>query len=152
MKKIFSAKALLISGLLFLGISCQKDYEKEYSWSYPLSGDWTVNVSVGEDVFGPFYIKTYNTSFGQDSIWIDDNENIWPFKAKAKANVSALNFETTDFISYPGTNAEDTLSIRNAKVINKDSIYFEVEFRSDAGSTYIISGHRRQSYDEYMNQ
>jgi hypothetical protein len=35
-------------------------------------------------------------------------------------------------------------------VVNKDSIYFEVQFASDEGTTYILSGHRKQSYEEYM--
>lgn len=142
-------KSILALFIILLG-ACQKEYEKEYNWAYPLSGDWTVNVQYGEDVYGPFAIKTYNTSFGTDSIWIDDNENFWPFKAKAKANVTGLSFETTDFTSRPGDQYEDQVSIRNAKVIAKDSIYFEVEFGSDPGTIYKFGGHRRQSYDEYM--
>jgi hypothetical protein len=97
-------------------------------------------------------MKTYNSSFGQDSIWVDDNGNFWPFKVKAKADLKALTFQTNDFISYPGSRSEDTVTIRNAKVINKDSIYFEIEFRTDPGNPYVISGHRRLSYEEYMGQ
>lgn len=149
MKKLLNIKSLLFLGLLFVGISCQKEYEKEYSWAYPLSGDWTVNVTSGEDDYGHYFIKTYNTSFGQDSIWVDDNGNFWPFKAKAKADVNGLKFETTGYVSRPGTRYEDEVSIRNAKVINKDSIYFEVEFGSEAGVIYQFAGHRRLSYEEY---
>ncbi|NJK94690.1 MAG: hypothetical protein HC905_07010 [Bacteroidales bacterium] len=135
-------------GLALLGFSCQKEYEKEYNWAYPVSGDWTVTVAVGENVLGSIFMKTYNTSFGQDSIWVDDNHNFWPFQVKAKVDVNARTFETTEFVSYEGTNNEDIVTITNAKVVNNDSIYFEIKFDSDP-DTYIISGHRRVSYDEY---
>lgn len=151
MKNIFKLKYLLI-GLVFLGFSCQKEYEKEYNWAYPVSGDWTVNVSIGDQNLGHMFMKTYNSSFGQDSIWVDDNGNFWPFKAKAKVDIKTLTFETSGFLSYPGDpRNEDLVSIKNAKVINKDSIYFEIEFASVKGRTYIISGHRRLSYEEYMD-
>lgn len=150
MKKILQTRAILLFGLIFLGTACQKEYEKEYNWAYPLSGDWTVTVAAGENVLGSMFMKTYNASFGQDSIWVDDNGNFWPFKVKAKADIKAFTFETADFISQPGTRYEDTVTIRNAKVIDKDSIYFEIEFRTDPGNPYIISGHRRLSYEEYM--
>ena len=151
MKKILKLKAFLILTLLITGASCQKEYEKEYNWAYPLSGEWTVNVKYGEEIYGPIFIKTYNSSFGQDSIWIDDNGNFWPFKAKAKVDINGLNFETSNFTSYSGGKYEDLVTIRNAKVIKTDSIYFEIEFGSDPGTLYHFSGHRRVSYDEYMS-
>jgi hypothetical protein len=147
MKKI-NIKGLLFIGLLFAGVSCQKEYEKEYSWAHPVSGDWTVNIKAGEDDYGNHFITIYNTSFGKDSIWIDDN-SFWPFKAKAKADMKNLNFGTTAYTSLPGNRYEDEVSIKNAKIVNKDSIYFEVEFGSDAGVTYQYAGHRRLSYEEY---
>jgi hypothetical protein len=132
--------------------ACEEDkYEKEYNWSYPLSGDWTINVQYDGNTDGPFFMKTYNTSFGQDSIWIDDNGNFWPLKAKAKANVKNSSFDATNSLSYPGTRYEDEVTIQNAKVINKDSIFFEVKFASDPDVLYQFSGHRRVSYDEYMS-
>lgn len=149
MKKI----AYIVLGFLALTAfnACQKeDYKKEYNWAYPLSGDWTVNVAVGEDVLGTITMKTYNSSFGKDSIWVDDNGNFWPFKAKAKVDMTGLTFSTTNFISKPGLPTEDTLTITNGKVINKDSIYFQIEFHTDPGTVYTLSGHRKLSYEEYM--
>ncbi len=145
-------KSLILAGMLIIGISCQKEYEKEYNWAYPLSGDWTVNVKDGTDDYGSYYIKTYNSSFGKDSIWVDDNGNFWHFKAKAKADITNKTFETAEYISFPGDNRyEDLVTIKNAKVIEKDSIYFEVEFGSDPGNIYKFAGHRRVSYEEYMH-
>jgi hypothetical protein len=57
-------------------------------------------------------------------------------------------------LSFKADSADDILNgdkvtIKNAKVINTDSIYFEAEFKSDPGNTYKLFGHRRTGYDEY---
>ncbi|MCE5347186.1 MAG: hypothetical protein LLG13_12995 [Bacteroidales bacterium] len=151
MKMIRMKYKILLAGILVIMFSCQKmEYTKEYSWSYPLSGEWALQIEYGGSVdAGPYFIKVYNTSFGQDSVWIDDNGNIWPFKAKAKADMKTLTFSTTDYTSMPGTNYEDIVTIKNGKVIQKDSIYFETEFGSDPGTIYKMYGHRASSYEEY---
>jgi hypothetical protein len=147
---LFKYKALL-TALFIVLFSCQKlDYTKEFNWAYPLSGEWSLQLEYGGTVYpGPYFIKVYNTSFGRDSVWIDDNGNIWPFKAKAKADIQELTFSTTKYISHPGTNSEDIVTITNGKIINNDSIYFEAEFESDAGTIYKMYGHRSTSYEEY---
>lgn len=150
MKNLLNIKPILFLGILFTTFSCQKEYKQEFNWAYPVSGDWTVKVANGGNVLTTITMKTYNTSFGKDSIWVDDNKNFWPFKAKAKVDVKAGTFQTTDFVSYQGSKDEDNVTIGNAKVMNKDSIYMEVSFGSEPGKTYTISGHRKQSYEEYM--
>ena len=150
-------RTLIIKGILQIAIiltifcSCQKqEFDKVLSWSYPLSGEWALKLEVGTDVYqGPFLIKIYNTSFGQDSVWVDDNGNIWPFKVKAKADMNSLTFSTTAYLSLPGTSGEDIMTITNGKVVGKDSIYFEAEFGSDAGTVYKMYGHRASGYEEY---
>lgn len=151
MKKILFKYKFLLAGLFMLVLSCQKmEYTQEFNWAYPLSGEWALQLEYGGTVDpGPYFLKVYNTSFGQDSVWIDDNGNIWPFKAKAKVDMKALTFSTTNFTSFPGTGYEDAVTITNGKIINKDSIYFEAEFASDAGTTYKMYGHRSTSYNEY---
>jgi hypothetical protein len=152
MKKIIFNSNFLLAGFLLILVSCQKmEYTPGNSWSYPLSGDWALQLEYGgtKDP-GPYFIKIYNTSFGQDSVWVDDNGNIWPFKAKAKADMKSFTFSTTNFVSYPGDpRNEDLVTITNGQVINTDSIYFEAEFGSDPGTIYKMYGHRSTSYEEY---
>lgn len=152
MKKIHFNYKILSAGLLVLMFSCQKmEYTPELNWAYPMSGEWALQVEYNSHVdHGPFFIKVYNSSFGQDSVWIDDNGNIWPFKAKVKVDMQALTFSTTNYTSYPGTRMEDVITITSGQVIDKDSIYFEAVFASDEETTYKMYGHRASSYDEYM--
>lgn len=148
---IFKYKFLPLT-LLFTVLSCQKmDYTQEFNWAYPISGEWALRLEYGGTTYpGPFFIKVYNSSFGQDSVWIDDNGNIWPFKAKAKVDMKALTFSTTGYVSLPNTSSEDGVTITNGKIVKNDSIYFEAEFASDAGTIYKMYGHRATSYEEYM--
>lgn len=37
-------KVLSIVVLTFTFFSCEPTYEKEYSWAYPIAGDWKVNA------------------------------------------------------------------------------------------------------------
>jgi hypothetical protein len=151
MEKISMNYKCLLTGLFILMLSCQKlENTQEFNWAYPMSGEWSLQLEFGGHVYpGPYFIKVYNSSFGRDSVWIDDNGNIWPFKAKAKVNMETLTFSTNNFKSLPGTSLEDLVTITNGKIINKDSIYFEAEFGSDAGTIYKMYGHRATSYDEY---
>jgi len=151
MKKILFKYKFLLAGLFVVIFSCQKlDYTEEKNWAYPLSGEWALQAEYGGTVDpGPYFIKVYNTSFGKDSVWIDDNANFWHFKAKAKVDMEALTFSTTNYLSFPGASYEDNVTITKGKVINTDSIYFEAEFGSDAGTIYKMYGHRSTSYEEY---
>jgi hypothetical protein len=151
MKRISIISQLFLASLIMLMVSCQKmEYTQEFNWAYPVSGEWALKLEFGGDVYpGPYFIKVYNSSFGKDSVWIDDHGNIWPFKAKAKVDMTALTFSTTSYISHPGTSSEDLVTITNGRIINNDSIYFEAEFGSDPGTIYKMYGHRATSYDEY---
>jgi hypothetical protein len=152
MKRILFRYKFLFASLLFLIFSCQKmEYTQEFNWAYPISGDWALQLEYGGHVDpGPYFVKVYNSSIGQDSVWIDDNGNIWPFKAKAKVDMKALTFSTSKYTSHPGASTEDVVTISNGQIISKDSIYFEAVFASDAGTVYKMYGHRAKSYEEYM--
>lgn len=144
---IFKISKLFLFGLFLLAVSCQKqEYDKEFSSTYPISGDWTITVTYGTSADGPYFMKIYNTSFSEDSIWIDDNNNFWPLKAKAKVDLANLSFSATN---SPNPKGKDAVTFRNAKVVANDSIYFEAEFTSDPGTIYKFGGHRKLSYEEY---
>jgi len=154
MKKI---NYLILLVVVFIAISCEPKYEKQYSWAYPIAGDWSVHSynNDGSIKGGPYEIKSYNSSFGQDSIWFDDyatkstDGHFWSMKYKVSANMNSKTFETkgsTNAIS--GYNI--SIIVNEGKIIDNDSIYFKIIFSDDPESTYILAGHRANKYDDYM--
>jgi len=151
-------KFLLVSVVAVALISCEPTYKKEYSWAYPIAGDWLVtayDLADGAQASNPFELRAYNSSFGTDSIWIDDyattgsNGNWWCFKFKAAVNMSTKTFEADSTTNaLPGYDIK--VIVQNGKIVNNDSIYMEVVFEDDATTTYILTGHRETSYDDYM--
>jgi len=156
MKKI---NYLILLIVVFVGISCEPTYKKTYSWAYPVAGDWMVKAYVDGVLQkgGPYEIKSYNSAFGKDSIWIDDyattssNGNFWSFKVKTSVNVGSKTFSTVG-----STNAITGYPIKivvtNGKIIGTDSITMDVVFEDDATTTYQLAGHREVSYEEYTQQ
>jgi len=158
---------LLIFALAGVALfSCEPTYEKQYSWAYPVAGDWMVTTYVdGEATTGPWEMKSYNSSYGKDSIWIDDYEgNFWTFQTKCAVDMNSKTFQTTGSISaiedYP-----ITVKVLNGKIIGKDSIYMELQFEDEGyyddndefvptpfAVTYQVKGHREVSYEEYTKQ
>lgn len=154
--------------LLLVGMaitSCQPTYDKQYSWAYPVAGDWACKAYVGDElVGGPYQFKIYNTSMGQDSIWFDDyaggsypsgKSTFWNFKIKAAVNMATNTFQTNGSISViPYINKKDTtyinIVVSKGQIIKNDSIYMEVKFSDDPDkNTYILKGHRANTYDDY---
>jgi hypothetical protein len=155
MKKI---NYLILLVVVFVGISCEPTYKKEYSWAYPVAGDWTlIAYDSNGPVSKPFELKTYNSSYGKDSIWIDDyattssNGHFWSFKVKTKVDVASKTFSTVG-----STNAITGYPIKivvtNGKVIGTDSLTMDVVFADDAATTYQLKGHRTTSYEEYIGK
>lgn len=169
-------KILFLFAVVLAFASCEPKFEKEYSWAYPIAGDWVVTVYDKADssyYYGPFELRGYNPSSGKDSIWFDDYPafsystatelytitaaNFWAFKFKAAVNMTANTFQTTgspnSLIGYatgePVNVYEMDVVVNDGKIIGNDSIYMELTF-SDDPTTFIISGHRATSYDDYM--
>lgn len=169
MKKI---NYLILLVVVFVGMSCEPTYEKEYSWSYPLSGDWKLNtyersVINGEDSLTSseyFEIKIYNSSFGKDSIWIDDYGtgvasasqygHYWTMKFKVKADMTSKTFHNSKEVWNAIPGYKIGIKAQNGVVIGNDSIRFELQFEDDTtpyAKTYILAGRRIISYDDYMH-
>lgn len=158
--KIFKFLALPVVALVLF--ACEPTYEKQLSWAYPIAGDWVVNVNVdGDHYTGPLELKSYNTATGQDSIWFDDfgtgiakaseYGTFWTMKYKVAVNMSNLTFKADSTLNkIPGYDI--MIYVTDGKIINKDSIYFKIEFADDPmpGTIYEVLGHRSTSYDDYM--
>jgi len=146
-------KLLYLLGFVALGMiaSCEKETENallpDAQNSINVTGQWEViahNDSV--PIFGPFTILTVNDPSGaNDSITIQDSEvKFWKFQARAAVNEKDGTFETklsTCELCEEGIG----IKIANGKIVNSDSIYFEIQFEDDEtpyGNTYRLKGHR----------
>ncbi len=155
MKKIIY---LILIAVVFISVSCEPTYKKEYSTAYPFAGDWTLTSYKGAAKdFGPFEVKIYNTSLSKDSVWIDDyattssNGHYWSFKFRAKIDIVnktiTAKAEKNQIAGYA-----IPINLTNGKVVGTDSITMDVVFGDDSTTTYRIAGHRTTSYEEYMKQ
>ncbi len=138
--------------LILIFISCQKE-EIETSSAYPASGYWIVNEydTGGMKLYGPYELQIYNTSFSDDSIWID---NIYGMDLKVKAKLSLEHsFDGSGLINTNITSENKhikLLDISNSAIINNDSIYFEVVMYDTLGNVYsdlTISGTRATGFE-----
>ncbi|RFM25987.1 lipid-binding protein [Deminuibacter soli] len=163
-------KKLNILIVLFVAVcisSCYKNnlLDPEKLPASPVAGEWWVSVLVGSDDIGGtrFKIYTYNDDVNKDSIWIDDGENIFGFKAKAKADFAGKTFAGTNSGNeyYPADSTlAPSVTFANGKVLPKaahsktgvvcDSIYMEVQLAGDP-TTYILKGCARTNWpdDDY---
>lgn len=151
-------KILLASVVAVSMFSCEPTYKKEYSWAYPIAGDWMITAydkADGSQLTDPFEMRAYNSSFGTDSVWIDDyattgsNGHFWSMKFKVAVNMAAKTFSaTTSTNRLPNYNID--IVVENGKIVGTDSLYMEVKFEDDPSTTYILAGHRETGYDEYM--
>ncbi|HEV8506091.1 MAG TPA: lipid-binding protein [Chitinophagaceae bacterium] len=156
MKKIF----LLPGAIMFLLCSCKKDLpEVGKTAAEKMANEWWVTLDQGgtQDVFGigHFKIATYNSSANDDSIWIDDFQNGWQVKFKAKADYSNLTFAATNAANqyYPITvtltDGKVLLNTAHSKSGNVvDSIHMQLEFSDDPGTIYEMNGGARTRFAE----
>jgi len=171
-KKIIMRKIVIIAIGIFAAAlisACSKNLpDTGATTAMKASNEWWVTLSQnGSPLTKTVKLTTYNTALNPDSIWIDDLENIWPFKCKAKIDVanltfSAQNSESLYEIKVPGSNPAQyytpTVNIANGKILpnaakslsgnTTDSIYMELEFSDDPGSKYVIAGSARTRFSE----
>ncbi|AYD49185.1 lipid-binding protein [Arachidicoccus soli] len=151
---------LIIGGFIFLS-SCQKSVAPGDTSAVKVANDWWCRLldNNGNELapYAPF--ETYNTSANKDSIWVDDEGNLYNFKAKAKFSTDGT-FETagsSDAYYHGTSSAPATVIITNGKVmvnaaksktgITVDSIYMKVIFSDDPSTTYIIEGKAKTGFD-----
>lgn len=147
--KIYS-KYLSIVAILFAFVACQDDLEVGDAGAKTLSGDWTVleyNLDA-EPLYGPYELQIYNTSFDEDSIWI---ENIYDSGYKIKAaKLSETTFAVTGAADVSGSTSR-TFDILEAEVFDNDSISFRVIIYDTDGSVYddyLEAGHRYTGWQD----
>ncbi len=134
MKKIFFYITFLFA-VSFLVTSCEDDdYEAGDAGSVTLSGDWVVNEYDLDmnNLYGPYELQIYNTSYGTDSVWVD---NIYDADIKVKAAKTS----ETSFVLSSGPDVAGgyaNVSISEALVIDYDSIVFRVTLYNEDGSVY----------------
>lgn len=146
-------KITYLLGLLTLAIiiSCEKETESTVAADTAkignVTGQWEMTAyNDSMLVFGPFKVITLkDPSSESDSITIQDTEvKFWKFQAKAFADEKNGTFQTE--LSNCEV-SEDAIGIKisNGKILNSDSIYFEIQFEDDEtpyGNTYQLKGHR----------
>jgi len=148
---------ILMAGITIIGCKKNNLPDPGRTNAEKMANEWWVTLTQGGvDLIGKHVkIATYNTSANNDSIWIDDLENTWQFKVKAKANFDSLSFTTSQ---SENQYYNITVNLMNGKIFPgkgksktgnaTDSIYMEAEFSDDPGTTYVISGHARTRFSE----
>lgn len=146
-------KIIFLLGLVALGviISCERDTESMVSNDQQnalnLTGQWEVmayNDTVS--LIGPFTVLTVSDpASNNDSITIQDSEvKFWKFQVKAAVDAKDGSFETK-LSKCEVSDVGIGVKISNGKILNSDSIYFEIQFEDDVtpyGNTYQLKGHR----------
>jgi hypothetical protein len=157
MKKIF----FLLAAAIFLLCSCEKKNLPDVgkTAAEKMANEWWVTLDQGgvQDAsgYGHFKIATYNTSANDDSIWIDDFQNAWEVKFKAKADYNNLTFASSNAANeyYAITvNVTDGKILPNAGHSKSgnvvDSIHMQIEFSDDPGTIYEMNGVARTRFAE----
>ena len=143
MEKIFY---LFMFILPFITVACEQTLENEEIdfTETNLQKDWQVNAYINDVlIFGQFTISTFKTE--NESITIKDNGEFWNFQTKAQLLNSNDTFNTKSSVNELSSLGAK-INVLNGKVLNKDSILFDIQFEDDEtpyGVTYTIKGHRK---------
>jgi len=134
----------VIALIAIITTSCEQDIKTIDPANNELAGTWEVNALVLDNkVYGPFKINTALAS--NDIITIaDEDGSFWDFQVKANVGSTGNSFTAKDAkceISDPIIG----INITNGKVVQGDSIYFEIQFENDEEPyeiTYKLTGQR----------
>ena len=162
MKKILLVG--MVAGLLMT--SCTKD-EIGGTVLQQMAGEWFCELQFQDDgewvnllsLYGAdyFFMLTYNTAANNNELFIDDEEELWPFKGKVKCDIDNLTFSTGGTQTENLYDKDASFEVKNGKILLggarsvaghvTDGIYMEIEFADDPGEIYRIIGHRRTGFD-----
>ena len=155
--------AILLVFLSCFLFSCEDDgyadYDAGQTNTKELSGEWYVSKysMSGELLSGYYLLSTYNTADNDNTIFVDDNENLFPLKVKATGDVENLIFSTTDAANL--YDEEGVATITEGLIIPNgteasgsrtivDSLSFQIELANDPDSPYIVAGYRDTGFAE----
>lgn len=120
------------------------------------AGDWYVILSGsdGTAYSSHYAIHTFNTSENlRNLFWIQDKK--FKYQVTAQGNGDDLTFALKDGKTIIGTDNITSLSGKILKNLGKsktgnvtDSIHIELEFASEPGVKYFVSGHKRTRWQE----
>src|SRR5690554_3472906 len=135
--------------LVFIALSCEQYDESELiPTQHPIVGDWKVEAFIGEEViYKNILLHAENLDpHRNDSILLKDNiENFfWDFQVRVAVDTEDNSFET-QLSTSEISDHKIGVKIANGKIIDSDSIYFEIQFEDDEtpyGNTYRLKGHR----------
>lgn len=137
--------------LLWMCISCERDSiidtDTDTATPIEMAGEWEVMASIhSEPIFEPFKVViSVDSTTNGDSIIIQDSEiKFWDFKVKAAIDPKNSTFETR-LSQCEMSDKSIGIKIPIGKLLNPDSIYFEIQFEDDEipyGNTYQLKGHR----------
>lgn len=146
--------------------SCQEwidkdEVEIEYSAAWPITGEWYVSeyYDDGEggmiNAYGPYSMNLYNSSFSEDSIWID---NIYDSGIKIKVRKTGTNTFAGEGVSDVNGVLEEyfgdgvTYDVNGGQILDTDSIIMNVVIYLGDGSVfddYYESGYRKTGFEGF---
>lgn len=147
MKKIIYLLSFIVLGIF---ASCERDSANiEFLNTINIDGKWEVTAHNDTmAISAPFTVQTTsskNSTLNDSLIIKDSKDEFWSFQVTAALNEEFGTFETE---LSPNEVCEERIGVKifNGKIINNDSIYFEIQFEDDVKpyeSTYILKGHRK---------
>src|SRR6478609_2007821 len=97
--------------------SCVKESDDDAGGTatQAMAGEWWIQLGVNNELVVPTYFKilTYNTAENVSTkMWIDDLEDLWPFKIKMDVNPADKTFTANASAS---TYSDITVTLKNGK-------------------------------------
>ena len=149
----------LIVAVVLIASSCQKLKDPGATAAVKVANEWWVTLDLDgtEDYYGIGHqkIATYNTAANDNHMWVDDYQDIWPFKFQTSVDYNNLTFSTT---AAQSEYTNITVNVTEGKILPKlghsksgnvvDSIHMKVEFSDDPGTIYDINGVERTRFVE----